>query len=67
MFLFQFDGEAPSDFENFVDDVILWAETRTCEGRVGCKFGFDSEDEVLVVGGDSDPWFVVWLGGEMRK
>ena len=28
VFLFQEDGESPSNFEDFVDDVVLQAETR---------------------------------------
>ena len=62
VFPVQFDRESPSDLEDFVDDVILWAETRACEGRVGCESGFDSEDESLVVSGDADPWFGSELG-----
>ena len=66
MFPFQFDRESPSDLEDFIDDVVLRAETCACEGCVGCKSGFDSEDESLVFSGDSDPWFGVWLGGGMK-
>ena len=66
VFPFQFDGEAPSDFENFVYNMVLGTEARSCKGRVDSKSGLDSEDEALIVGGDSDSWFAIGLGGGME-
>ena len=57
----QFDGEAPSAFENFVDNVVLGAEARSCKGRGGSESSFNSKNETLIVCGDSDPRCVVGL------
>ena len=66
MFPCQLDGEAPSDFENFVDNVLLGAEARSYKGRDGSEPSLDSKDETLIVRGDSDPWCVVDLDGMME-
>ena len=62
----QFDGEAPSDFENFVDNVVLGAEARSRKGCGGSELSLNSKDETLIVCGDSDPWCVVGLEGRME-
>ena len=36
VFPFQFDRESPSDLEDFIDDVVLGAESGASEGRAGC-------------------------------
>lgn len=43
-----------------IDDVVLWAEAHVCEGCGGGKSSLDSENKALVVGGDMNPWYVVW-------
>ena len=62
----QFDGEAPSDFENFIDNVVLGAEARSCKGCGGSELSLNSKDETLIICGDSDPGCVVGLDGRME-
>ena len=67
MFPFQFDGETPIDFETFVYNAIPGAEARSRKSCVGGKSSLDSEDEALIVGSDSDPRPVVWLGARSME
>ena len=62
----QFDGETPSAFENFADDVVLGAEARSCKGRGGSEPSLNSKNETLIVCGDSDLWCIVGLGERME-
>ena len=56
--------EPSSDFEDFVDDFALKAEAcASKEGGCG-ESSLDSQDEALVVGGDSDPGCVLCGGRE---
>ena len=62
----QLDGEAPSDFQDFVDHVVLGAEARSCKGCCGSESSFNSKDEALIVCGDSDPGGGVGMDGRME-